>query len=72
MMSKHIQSLLQIVVLLFLAAGVTCPRSFCSPMCANKGCDGNAMNNCNGKCSTNWIVSGSSCTPNNTNNLFLH
>ena len=67
---QHIFQLLFALVLLFTF--VTCPKRFCSPMCATKGCNGDLYTNCNSKCMTNWIVSGSTCAPNNANNVYMH
>lgn len=72
MRSTSQQVILGLVLVLYFLPLVTCPRSFCSPKCATKGCNGNTANDCNSKCMTNWIVSGSTCAPNNANNLYLH
>ena len=57
--------------LLLLAISVTCPRKFCSVKCATKGCNGDSVNNCNSKCMANWVVSGSTCVPNNNNFFYM-
>jgi hypothetical protein len=59
------------VLAMCLLVLVQSPRSFCSVMCANTGCNGNAWNNCNNKCSSNWVVSGNTCTPNAANGYYI-
>lgn len=60
-----------LMVFLLLLISVESKRKFCSVMCANRGCDGNTENDCNNRCSSNWIVAASSCTPDNSKNYYV-
>jgi len=53
------------IIFLVLLLKITTPlQKFCSMVCKNSGCNGNTLNDCNGNCQSNWIVSGSTCIPN--------